>query len=133
MNTESLERLLREKVPTDQPRPGFETRLQALAREPALARKRSYRGLLGLGLGFAALTLTVLTLSDSNRKPSPSIAEIPPPRTSAPLPSDGNGLALFGQAPRAESPVSKEIADLKKDARSAFTFLSDSVPSMPVK
>lgn len=133
MNTESLERLLREKVPTEEPRPGFETRLQALAREPILARKRAYRGVLGFGVSLVASILTVMTLSDSNRQPAPPVVNVPAPQTIASLLSGGTGLALFGHATRPESPVRREIADLKKDARSVFDFLSESVPSMPVK
>ena len=33
MTTKSLENRLREKIVTDPPRPGFETRVQAMARE----------------------------------------------------------------------------------------------------
>ncbi|YCM43809.1 hypothetical protein V2O64_21100 [Verrucomicrobiaceae bacterium 227] len=121
MNTESLEKLLREKVATESPRPGFETRIQAMAREPrVMENHRSYRGLAGLGLSLAALAL-VISLPEQPKPSSPALVEI------APAPVETK-IAIAET--KVETPVQKEIEGMKSDARRAFDFLSGTVPSM---
>jgi hypothetical protein len=117
MKTESLENLLREKIATEKPRPGFETRIQAMAREPRVMEKR--RGYLWLtGLGIAALA--VMALMPREEKPSSTLAgPLSPPE-----------LKVALTETRLETPVQKEIEGMKSDARRAFDFLSSTVPSL---
>ena len=56
MNTYSLEPRLREKITTEIPRPGFETRIQAMAREPFIPDEK------GLTRRFALPALAVLAI-----------------------------------------------------------------------
>jgi len=119
MNTESLENLLREKIVMEKPRPGFETRIQAMAREPRIMpKRRSYRWVAGLGLAAVALVVSLPT----QPKPAPPavVATTPPPVESK--------IAITET--KVETPVQKEIEGMKSDARRAFAFLSDTVPSL---
>jgi len=116
MKNETLEQRLREKLPAPAPRPGFETRIQAMAREPSL-RKKS--GLLRL-LALPALALIVAALILLPRdEPAPqAVVEVPdtPP---APV-------------VRLEEPVSREYQGLKNDAQWTLSLFRNTLPSIPL-
>jgi len=116
MNQDPLEKRLREKLPAIPPRPGFETRLQAMAREPSLSKKS---GLLR-HLALPALALVVITFIFATReKPqatSPVVKQSPANTTPAGL----------------EEPVSREYRGLKNDAQWTMSLFRNTLPSMPV-
>lgn len=118
MKTESLENLLREKIATEKPRPGFETRIQAMAREPRVMEKR--RGYLWLaGLGMTAVAMVALFPKEQKSSPSTMAHTAPPAELKTALTET-----------RRETMVQKEIEGMKSDARRAFDFLSNTVPSL---
>ncbi|MEJ6582194.1 MAG: hypothetical protein QNL68_20620 [Akkermansiaceae bacterium] len=119
MNTDSLERLLREKIATEKPRPGFETRIQAMARESrSMEEHRSYRWLVGFGIAAVAL---VASLPKESKPVLPETVETTPPL-------EATQVALTEI--KTETSVQKEIEGMKSDARRALYFLSNTVPSL---
>jgi len=119
MNPESLENLLREKIVTEKPRPGFETRIQAMAREPRImAKRRSDRWMAGLALAAVVL---VVSLPKQPKSPLPATVDATPPQME---------IKVAATKIKEETPVHKEIEGMKSDARRAFDFLSDTIPSL---
>ena len=123
MNPQALEKLLREKVATEKPRPGFETRIQAMAREPRMPKKSPLPRWIALG-GLSAVALTILTPRD---KAAPRIVE------TRPQPGPPVEVKIVETETALTAPVHKEIEGMKNDARRAWDFLSGAVPSMTVK
>ena len=119
MNTETLEKLLREKIAVETPRPGFETRIQAMARETrSMENRRSYRWIAGLGIAAVALVASL------PKEPKPA----PPAMVEATPPPAQSTLAITET--KSASTVQKEIEGIKSDARRAFDVLSNTMPSL---
>lgn len=123
MTPDQLEQRLREKLPTATPRPGFETRLQALAREPRQpAGKRWLSHLVLPALVLPALALLVVISAIAPKKDHP---------TAAP------DIATTPQSPapvvKIEEPVTREYEGLKNDARWTMSLVRSTFPSIPAK
>ena len=122
MNTEQLETLLRAKVETEPPRPGFETRIQALSREPYETKQKRSRRWLAVPT-LAAVTF-VLVLSKPKDDPGPAVVEAqdPVPVVEA---QPEESLTFIE-----DTPVHREIEAVKSDAERTMSFLSRSLPSL---
>ena len=118
MKKDQLEPLLRAPVETAIPRPGFETRIQALSREPYEAKKKS-RSWIAIPT-FAAITLG-LVLSKPNDEPTPSVVE-----TSDPVVEEKDESLSFIE----DTAVHREIEAVKSDAEKTMSFLERSLPSL---
>jgi hypothetical protein len=118
MNKDQLETLLRAQVETAPPRPGFETRIQALSREPFEAKKkpRSWIAIPAL----AAITLGLI-LSKPTDAPSPRVVQVVEPVS----PEKEDSLSFIE-----DSPVHRELEAVKSDAEKTMSFLSRSLPSL---
>ncbi len=117
MNQEHLENLLREKSPTEKPRPGFETRIQALAREPREPRKATFNfAWLALpGLAAVVITLIMLRTAPAKAPPLVSIPTVQPSKVTQAV---------------AESPMHREVDGLKNDTRRVLALFQRQVPSI---
>lgn len=118
MTPDQLDQRLREKLPAVSPRPGFETRLQALAREPDQPKKASLRARLALP-ALALVILALIFVPTPNKQPA-----------SAPSLVDSNPNPA--PRPKIEGPVSREYEGLKNDARWTLSLVRSTVPSIPV-
>lgn len=122
MNTEMLENRLREKIVTEAPRPGFETRIQAMAREPYTPEKK------GLIRRFAVPVMAVLAIliviAPKNRTPKPAVTE-GPEQQDKPIEK-----VAEVQTP---APVEREIQGLKNDAKWTMSLFQKALPSLPVQ
>lgn len=118
MKKDQLESFLRAPVEAAIPRPGFETRIQALSREPFEAKKRG-RSWIAIP-AFAAITLG-LFLSRPNDKPAPAVVVAP-----APVVEEKDESLSFIE----DSSVYREIEAVKSDAEKTISFLSRSLPSL---
>jgi len=118
MNKEQLETLLRSPVEAALPRPGFETRIQALSREPFEA-KRKRRTWIAIPT-FAALTLG-LVLSTPDDKPASIVVETPTPDVE----QTDESLSFIE-----DTAVHREIEAVKSDAEKTMSFLERSLPSL---
>lgn len=124
MNPNSLEKILREKIATEKPRPGFETRIQAMAREPYTAdENHRFRWIAGVSVAAVAL---LVTFPRTPHSPQPEL----PGKLVEITPSPTTESALVVASDSVKEPVSREIEGIKSDARRAFDFLSNAVPSM---
>ncbi len=117
MKKDQLESLLRAPVEAAIPRPGFETRIQALSREPFKAKKKS-RSWIAIP-AFAAITLG-LVLSRSNDKPAPAVV------APAPVVEEKDESLGFIE----NTAIYREIAAVKPDAEKTMSSLSRSLPSL---
>ncbi|MGB0143316.1 MAG: hypothetical protein ACPGJR_07465 [Akkermansiaceae bacterium] len=120
MTQDYLEQRLREKLPAISPRPGFETRIQALAREPHEPKRKS----LFTKLALPAVALVVLVLVLAPREdpaPAPTVVE-----QTTPEPEPSPIAAL-------KEPVTREYEGLKKDAQWTLGLFRSALPSVPVK
>lgn len=125
MKTDSLAHLenrLREKVPTASPRPGFETRIQAMAREPYVPEKKSLAR--RIALPALAILAIGIVISPKN-KPTES------PTVTQPVPVEAP--AKETTMARIEEPVQKEIEGLKKDAKWTMSLFKKALPSISLK
>ena len=120
MNTEQLESLLRAKVETEPPRPGFETRIQALSREPFEKKKKSRAR---YALPTMAAVALGLILSKPKDNPAPAVVDIPDP---VPIEVETEESLSFID----DTPVHREVEAVKSDAEKAMNFLSRSLPSI---
>ncbi len=118
MKKDQLESLLRAPVEAAIPRPGFETRIQALSREPIEAKKKS-RPWIAIP-AFAAITLG-LVLSRPNDKPAPAVVVAP-----APVVEEKDEPLGFIE----DTALYREIVAVKSDAEKTMSFLSRSLPSL---
>ena len=118
MKKDQLESLLRAPVEAAIPRPGFETRIQALSREPFKAKKKS-RSWIAIP-AFAAITLG-LVLSRPNDKPAPAVVVAP-----APVVEEKDEPLGFIE----DTALYREIVAVKSDAEKTMSFLSRSLPSL---
>jgi hypothetical protein len=120
MNQDRLEQRLREKLPATSPRPGFETRIQALAREPFESKRKPLFALLALPAVALAAVILVLIPRDEPA-PTPAVVEvkIPEPELSP--------IAVIRE------PVTREYEGLKKDAEWTLGLFRNALPSIPVK
>lgn len=116
MTKDSLENRLREKVASVPPRPGFETRIQAMARESHAPRKRP----LLVRLALPALALFVLAvLFSPKKKPTmnPNVAASP---------------STTKSPDKFQEPVAREYQGLKNDAQWTMSLFRNSLPSIPI-
>ena len=120
MNTEQLESLLRAKVETEPPRPGFETRIQALSREPFEKKKKSRAR---YALPTMAAVALGLILSKPKDNLAPAVVDIPDP---VPVEVETEESLSFID----DTPVHREVEAVKSDAEKAMNFLSRSLPSI---
>ena len=124
MKKDQLESFLRAPVEAAIPRPGFETRIQALSREPFKARKKS-RSWIAIP-AFAAITLG-LVLSRPNDKPAPAVV-VAPAIVVAPAPVVEEKDEPLGFIE--DTALYREIVAVKSDAEKTMSFLSRSLPSL---
>ena len=123
MKKDQLESLLRAPVEAAIPRPGFETRIQALSREPFKAKKKS-RSWIAIP-AFAAITLG-LVLSRPNDKPAPAV--VAPAIVVAPAPVVEEKDEPLGFIE--DTALYREIVAVKSAAEKTMSFLSRSLPSL---
>jgi hypothetical protein len=117
MTPEQLEQRLREKLPAATPRPGFETRLQALAREPYESKRKP--GLARLVLpAMALVALSLILLPKDPTSSGPTVVAPPPEPAPSPI------AAL-------KEPVTREYEGLKKDAEWTLALFRSALPSVP--
>lgn len=122
MTTQLLEQRLREKFATETPRPGFETRIQAMAREPYVPEKKS----LMRRVAVPALAVVAIgaVLNPKDKSPQQPIAATPAPVIE---PIEEPAMAAI------EEPVQREIQGLKNDAKWTMGLFQKALPSLPVK
>ncbi len=122
MTTHLLEQRLREKIATGTPRPGFETRIQAMAREPHVPEKKSLMRRLAVP-ALAVVAIGAVLNPGDKTKPAPVVT------TPAPViePVEEPAMAAI------EEPVQKEIEGLKNDAKWTMSLFQKALPSLPVK
>lgn len=122
MTTDPLELRLREKFTTETPRPGFETRIQAMAREPYVPEKKS------LTRRFALPALAILAIGavlNSKKEPTQQpLVVTPPPITE---PAEETSLSKI------EEPMQREIQGLKNDAAWTMGLFQKALPSISVE
>lgn len=120
MTPEQLEQRLREKLPTATPRPGFETRVQALAREPH--EPKGMPLLAKLVLPAAALVAVIVVLV-------PKEKPVPTPTTVVETTPDPEPSAIAALS----EPMTREYEGLKKDAEWTMSLFRSALPSVPAK
>lgn len=121
MTQDYLEQRLREKLPAISPRPGFETRIQALAREPHEPKRNSLFS--RLALPTVALVALVLVLAPKE-DPAPASTVV---EKTTPEPEPSTAIAAL------KEPVTREYEGLKKDAQWTLGLFRSALPSVPVK
>lgn len=118
-----LEERLREKIATETPRPGFETRIQAMAREPYVPEKRSlFRRLAVPALALLAIGI-VISPKDQKTSDQPVVTQ--PDPVEAPIEET--------TMTKIEEPVQKEIKGLKNDAQWTMSLFKKALPSIPIE
>lgn len=122
MTTQLLEQRLREKIPTETPRPGFETRIQAMAREPYVPEKKSLARRLAVP-ALAVIAIGAVLNPGGKSKPAP-VAATPDPVVE---PVEEPAMTAI------EEPVQREIQGLKNDAKWTMGLFQKALPSLPVK
>ncbi|MFT6863052.1 MAG: hypothetical protein ACJAVK_001613 [Akkermansiaceae bacterium] len=121
MNTNSFENRLRVQIKTAIPRPGFETRIQAMAREPYAPEKKSLvRRFVVPALAVLAIAIVV---SPKDKPAEPAIVAKPEPLK---RPIEETVMTKI------EEPVQKEIEGLKNDAKWTLSLFKKALPSIPV-
>ena len=118
MKKDQLESFLRAPVEAAIPRPGFETRIQALSRESFEAKKKN-RSWIAIA-AFAAITMGFF-LSRPDDKPAPAVVVAP-----APVVEEKDKPLNFIE----DTAVYREIEAVKSDAEKTMSFLSRSLPSL---
>jgi len=122
MNTNSFENRLRVKITTTIPRPGFETRIQAMAREPHIPEKKSLTRRLAVP-ALAVLAIAII-VSPKDQPAEPAVADqtepIEPPVEESTM-------------TKIEEPVQKEIEGLKNDAKWTLSLFKKALPSISVE
>lgn len=124
MKTNSLTHLetrLREKIATETPRPGFETRIQAMAREPFVPEKKSLTRRFALP-ALAVLAIGIVISPKDEEKTETPIASQPDPIEP---PLEETAITKI------EKPVQKEIEGLKNDAKWTMSLFKKALPSIP--
>ena len=122
MNTDTLENRLRVKITTETPRPGFETRIQAMAREPYVPEKKS----LTRRIAMPALAILAIGIVIS---PKEKPAEPPVADKADPIEPPVEESAMT----KIEEPVKREIEGLRNDAKWTMSLLKKALPSIPVE
>ncbi len=122
MKTNSLEQRLREKIPTETPRPGFETRIQAMAREPHVPEKKPL--LRRLAVPALALIAIAAVFSPKGKTPKQNVVVTPTPVEE---------LTEDSALTKIEQPVQREIQGLKNDAKWTMGLFQKALPSISVK
>lgn len=119
MTQDQLEQRLREKLPAVTPRPGFEPRIQALAREPYEPKRSSL--LVRFALPAVALVALLLVFAPKDKPTqAPKVVEVSAPDTGS------TALAVL------KAPVTREYEGIKKDAQWTMSLFSSAIPSIPV-
>ncbi len=121
MTTDALEQHLRVKIATGTPRPGFETRIQAMAREPYLPEKKN------LIRRFAVPALAVIVIGvvlGPKDKPAKTAVVVSP----EPVIESTEKTALA----KIEKPVQREIQGLKNDAKWTMGLFQKALPSISI-
>ena len=121
MTPPSLEDRLRVKITTASPRPGFETRIQAMAREPYVPEKKSLTRRIAMP-ALAILAIGV-ALSPKDKPKNKPIVVTPDPIVE---PTGETALTKI------EEPVQREIQGLKNDAKWTMGLFKKALPSIPV-
>lgn len=122
MTTQALENRLREKIVTESPRPGFETRIQTIAREPRSQEKKSFIR------RFAAPAMAVLAIfviiapKDNPASQTIAIANEVPELTE-------EAVAVSSKVVS----VQHEIQGLKNDAQRTMSLFKKALPSIPTR
>lgn len=122
MNIQDLENRLREKIVTEIPRPGFETRIQAMTREPFAPEKK---GFFRRFVVPAMAVLAIFVVIAPKEKPAGEVV------AQTPDPVELKEEAIT--ATRGEAPVQREIQGLKNDARRTMSLFQKALPSIPVR
>ena len=122
MTTQTLETRLREKIVTETPRPGFEKRIQAMAREPFAPEKTGFIRRFAVP---AMAVLSIFVVIAPGRKP-PGQAITVGPRV-----VDPTNVAITESIN--EAPVQREIQGLKNDARRTMSLFQKALPSFTIR
>ncbi len=122
MTTKSLENRLREKILTAPPRPGFEMRVQAMARERLAPEKKLFIHRYAIP-AMAIIAIFIIIAPKENPTPQ-TLAKTP----EAIKPSKNTILETAG-----ETGVQREIQGLKNDAQRAISLFRKALPSIPVR
>ena len=122
MTTETLESRLREKIVTETPRPGFETRIQAMAREPFTPEKKGIIRRFAVPVMAVLAILAVISPKDQAAKSAVAEGDEDPDTTTEEVADT--------QAP---APVAREIQGLKNDAKWTMSLFQKALPSIPVQ
>jgi hypothetical protein len=121
MNIQALENRLREKIVTETPRPGFETRIQAMAREPFSPEKKGF--IRRFAVPAMAVLAIVVVISPKDKPDGQPVAKAP-----APVRNTDEQVAGITE----EAPVQREIRGLKNDAKRTVSLFQKALPSIPV-
>ncbi|MDA7865826.1 hypothetical protein OAE72_01835 [Akkermansiaceae bacterium] len=121
MTTQTLETRLREKIVTETPRPGFETRIQAMAREPFAPEKKGFIRRFAVP---AMAVLAIFVVIAPGGKPSGEAVSV------APIAVEPTNVAITESIN--EAPVQREIRGLKNDARRTMSLFQKALPSFPI-
>jgi hypothetical protein len=122
MTTQTLETRLREKIVTETPRPGFETRIQAMAREPFAPEKKGFIRRFAVP---AMAVLAIFVVIAPGDKPSGQAVTV------APIAVEPTNVAITESIN--EAPVQREIRGLKNDARRTMSLFQKALPSFPIR
>ena len=122
MTTKSLENRLREKIVTDPPRPGFETRVQAMARERFAPERKLF--IHRYAIPVMAIIAIFVIIAPKEKPSTPTLAKTP----EAIKPSTDTILETTE-----ETGVQREIRGLKNDAHRAISLFKKALPSIPVR
>lgn len=122
MITKSLENRLREEIVTETPRPGFETRIQAMARERLVPEKKTL--IRRFAIPVMAIIAIFVIIAPKEKPTSPTFAKTP---QTANFP-EKTIVEITGEAP-----IQREIQGLKNDAQRAMNLFKKALPSIPVR
>ena len=122
MNIKALENRLREKIVTETPRPGFETRIQAMAREPfATERTEFFRR---FAVPAMALFTIFIVISPKENPDGQPVTKAPDP-----VKNTDEQAAWIAE----EALVQREIRGLKNDAKRTVSLFQNALPSLPTR
>ncbi len=122
MNIQALENRLREKIVTETPRPGFETRIQAMAREPFTPEKKGF--IRRFTVPAMAVFAIFIVIAPKDKPAGPAISKTPAPVEA----TEGSVTGATEQAP-----VQREIQGLKNDAARTMSLFQKALPSLPTR
>ncbi|MDB4296179.1 hypothetical protein N9940_01135 [bacterium] len=122
MNREILEQRLRQPLEKAQPRPGFETRLQAMVHHELKPTRQLKRSRLWLAVpAFVALFLLLL-IADPEKRTTAPVAQVPPE------PVEEKVTLVVSE----NSALHQEARGFEKDAKRTADFLFKAMPSISI-